>query len=85
MATKLTTKKPGGEKPAAKKVARRIRRRRTARRRPPGPSPHRRPRRHPIRKAHFNAETAQVLRDADAGKNLLHYPSLEAMFDDLGI
>jgi hypothetical protein len=33
----------------------------------------------------FNAETAQVLRDADAGKNLLHYPSLEAMFEDLGI
>ena len=35
--------------------------------------------------APFNAETAQVLRDADAGKNLLHYPSLEAMFEDLGI
>jgi hypothetical protein len=31
------------------------------------------------------AETAQVLRDAEAGKNLLHYPSLEAMFEDLGI
>ncbi len=35
--------------------------------------------------APFNAETAQVLRDADAGKNLVHYPSLEAMFEDLGI
>ena len=35
--------------------------------------------------APFNAETAQVLRDADAGKNLLEYPSLEAMFEDLGI
>ena len=35
--------------------------------------------------APFNAETAQVLRDADAGKNLIHYPSLEAMFEDLGI
>ncbi len=35
--------------------------------------------------APFNAETAQVLRDADAGKNLLDYPSLEAMFEDLGI
>jgi hypothetical protein len=35
--------------------------------------------------APFNEETAQVLRDADAGKNLLHYPSLEAMFEDLGI
>lgn len=32
-----------------------------------------------------NAETAEVLRDAEAGKNLLHYPSLEAMFEDLGI
>ena len=32
-----------------------------------------------------NAETAKVLRDAEAGKNLLHYPSLEAMFEDLGI
>ena len=35
--------------------------------------------------APFNEETAQVLRDADAGKNLVHYPSLEAMFEDLGI
>ncbi len=33
----------------------------------------------------FNAETAQVLRDADAGTNLLEYPSLEAMFEDRGI
>ncbi len=32
-----------------------------------------------------NAETAQVLRDADAGKNLLHYASLDEMFKDLGI
>jgi hypothetical protein len=32
-----------------------------------------------------SAETAEVLRDAEAGKNLLHYPSLEAMFEDLGI
>ncbi|MHB1561913.1 MAG: hypothetical protein ACYC61_31065 [Isosphaeraceae bacterium] len=32
-----------------------------------------------------SAETAKVLRDAEAGKNLLHYPSLEAMFEDLGI
>jgi hypothetical protein len=35
--------------------------------------------------ATVNAETAKVLRDAEAGKNLLHYPSLEAMFEDLGI
>jgi hypothetical protein len=27
-----------------------------------------------------NAETAQVLRDADAGKNLLRYPSLEDIY-----
>jgi hypothetical protein len=33
----------------------------------------------------FNEETAQVLRDADAGKNLLHYPSVEAMYEDLGL
>jgi hypothetical protein len=32
-----------------------------------------------------NAETAQVLRDADAGKNLLTYPSLEDMFKDLSM
>lgn len=32
-----------------------------------------------------NAETAEVLRDAEAGKDLLHCPSLEAMFEDLGI
>jgi hypothetical protein len=32
-----------------------------------------------------DAETAEVLRDAEAGKNLLDYPSLEAMFEDLGI
>jgi hypothetical protein len=30
-----------------------------------------------------NAETAQVLRDADAGKNLLKYASLEDIFKDL--
>jgi hypothetical protein len=35
--------------------------------------------------APFNAETAQVLRDAEAGKNLLSYPSLEAMFEELGM
>jgi hypothetical protein len=31
----------------------------------------------------INAETAKVLRDADAGKNLLNYASLEEMFKDL--
>jgi hypothetical protein len=32
-----------------------------------------------------NAETAEVLREAREGKNLLHYESLEEMFKDLGI
>ena len=32
-----------------------------------------------------NAETAKVLREAQKGKNLLHYESLEEMFKDLGI
>jgi hypothetical protein len=39
----------------------------------------------PDEDAPFNAETAKVLREADAGENLLNYPSLEAMFEDLGI
>ena len=30
-------------------------------------------------------ETAEVLRQAQDGKNLLHYESLEEMFKDLGI
>jgi hypothetical protein len=37
------------------------------------------------KKTTFNEETAQVLRDAEAGKNLLHYLSVEAMFEDLGL
>jgi hypothetical protein len=32
-----------------------------------------------------NAETAQVLREAREGKNLLHYDSLEEMYKDLGL
>jgi hypothetical protein len=32
-----------------------------------------------------NAETADVLRQAREGTNLLHYESLEEMFKDLGI
>jgi hypothetical protein len=32
-----------------------------------------------------NAETAEVLREAREGKNLLQYESLEEMFKDLGI
>jgi hypothetical protein len=37
------------------------------------------------RKDVVNAKTAKVLRDADAGKNLLNYDSLEDMFKDLGM
>jgi hypothetical protein len=33
----------------------------------------------------FNAETTRVLRDAEAGKNLIHYATLDEMFEDLGI
>jgi hypothetical protein len=33
----------------------------------------------------YNEETMQVLRDADEGKNLLRYPSEDAMYEDLGI
>jgi hypothetical protein len=33
----------------------------------------------------FNEETLKVLRDADEGKNLLRYPSAEAMYEDLGM
>jgi hypothetical protein len=50
-----------------------------------GPGPKAGEKAHREKDAPFNAETAQVLRDADAGKNLLHYSSLEAMFEDLGI
>jgi hypothetical protein len=49
-----------------------------------GPAKAKRPRR-PRKGTKVNAETAKVLRDADAGKGLLDYPSLEAMFEDLGI
>jgi hypothetical protein len=33
----------------------------------------------------FDEETLQVLRDADEGRNLLRYPSPEAMYEDLGM
>ena len=39
----------------------------------------------PSKKDVVNTETARVLRDADAGKNLLDYASLEDMFEDLGM
>ena len=83
----MTPKKSGGEKPAAKKA-------------PPGkkatangpaapvearPEPEAKKGPRSRKGTTVNAETAEVLRDAEAGKNLLHYPSLEAMFEDLGI
>ena len=37
------------------------------------------------RKDVVNSETARVLRDADAGKNLLDFASLEDMFKDFGM
>jgi hypothetical protein len=86
MATRLTPKKPEGEKTAAEKASSKTGA-------PSGPvasaqaEPATKSRKAPrSRKGTIvNAETAQVLRDAEAGKNLLHYPSLEAMFEDLGI
>jgi hypothetical protein len=86
MATKLTPKKPGGEKPAAKKAPAK----KAAVNGPAasaGAKPATEAKKAPrSRKGTVvNEETAKVLRDAEAGKNLLHYPSLEAMFEDLDI
>jgi hypothetical protein len=87
MATRLTPKKSAGEKPAAKKATLK----KGAAANGPAASAKAKPATK-VKKAPgsrkgttVNAETAQVLRDAEAGKNLLHYPSLEAMFEDLGI
>jgi hypothetical protein len=33
----------------------------------------------------YNEETMKVLRDADAGKNLVRYKDLDDLFEDLGI
>jgi hypothetical protein len=91
MAAKSTTKKSGGEKPAPKKVPSKKatperdgsdRHTASAKARP-APKAKKAP---PSQKdTTFNEETAQVLRDAEAGKNLLHYPSVEAMYEDLGL
>jgi hypothetical protein len=93
MAQKLTTKKSEGEKPAAKKVPpKKARPERdgadqhtTSAKARPAPKAKKTPPPKKGKGTTFNAETAQVLRDAEAGKNLLDYPSLEAMFEDLGI
>ena len=86
MATRLTPKKSGGEKPAVKKAPPK-----KAAASGPAVSAGAEPA-SAAKKATrsqkgtiVNAETAKVLRDAEAGKNLLDYPSLEAMFEDLGI
>jgi hypothetical protein len=86
VATKLTPKKPGGEKPAAKKApAKKAAANGPAVSAQPKPATKAKKAPRPRKGTTVNAETAQVLRDAEAGKNLLHYPSLEAMFEDLGI
>jgi hypothetical protein len=91
MATRLTPKEAGGKKPTTKSAR--------PKKAPPeeavanGPAAPAKARPEPEAKkgprsrkgTTVNAETAEVLRDAEAGKNLLHYPSLEAMFEDLGI
>lgn len=91
MATRSTSRKSVGEKPAAEKApARTATPAKAATNGPTAPAGARTgvktkmtPR--PRKGTTVNAETAKVLRDAEAGKNLLHYPSLEAMFEDLGI
>ncbi len=85
MAARLTTRKSGGEKPTVKKAP--------AKKKAAANGPTASADAQPSYKAtprsrkgtSVNAETAKLLRDAEAGKNLLHYPSLEAMFEDLGI
>jgi hypothetical protein len=91
MATNSTPKESGGKKPVSKRVPRKkaapersVSDGRVASAKAPSAPKVKKPR--PSRKGTtFNAETAEVLRDAEAGKNLLHYPSLEAMFEDLGL
>jgi hypothetical protein len=92
MATKLTSRGSDGDKPSIKRAPAKgaAPGKKDAANSPPAPAEARRaigakkaPR--PRKGTVVNAETAEVLRDAEAGKNLLHYPSLEAMFEDLGI
>jgi hypothetical protein len=87
MATRLTTKKSGGEKPAASKAPPKEK---AAANGPTAsaeaqPSPRAKATPRSRKGTTVNAETAKVLRDAEAGKNLLHYPSLEAIFEDMCI
>lgn len=73
MATRLTPRKPEGEKSVVETGS------------PEGESAAPGPDLRSRKTTSVSPETAQVLRDAEAGKNLLHYPSLEIMFEDLGI
>lgn len=87
MATRSTSRKSVGEKPAAEKApAKKATSAKAVANGPAAPVGARTNVTPRTRKdTTVNAETAKVLRDAEAGKNLLHYPSLEAMFEDLGI
>jgi hypothetical protein len=92
MATRLTPKKSGGKKPSAKKAS--PKKAGTSKKSvtngptvPPKAGLALKAKKAPRSRkgTTVNTETAKVLHDAEAGKNLLHYPSLEAMFEDLGI
>ena len=87
MATKLTPKKSGREKPAAKKAppGKKVTANRPAAFAGAKPATGAKKAPRPRKGTTVNTKTAEVLRDAEAGKNLLYYPSLEAMFEDLGI
>ncbi|MHB1561153.1 MAG: hypothetical protein ACYC61_27200 [Isosphaeraceae bacterium] len=86
MANRLTTRKPNGEKfPARKAPSKKPAPDGPAASAEDSPAPKAMKARRSRKGTTVNAETAKVLRDAEDGKNLLHYPSLEAMFEDLGI
>ena len=96
MATKLAIKKPAIKKPASSKVAASkapaapaamkvsaAHKKIAAAKATGGPYATQDTGRH--EHARNRAETIQVLRDAEAGKNLVRYSSVEAMYEDLGI
>ena len=86
MATRLTAKESGSERPAVDKApAKNAAANGPAASAGTKPATKAKKATRPRKGSTVNAETAEVLRDAEAGKNLLHYPSLEAMFEDLGI
>ena len=90
MATKKATKKAApvtAKKAVAKKAAPKMATpAKAAKAKPAAPKASRASKVAPCPLPHIpNARTRKTLRDADAGKNLIDYPSLEAMFEDLGI